>query len=70
MAVLPRIHRMTQVNALNALLRDIQGVTFLDIDPYLEKDGDVNPQFTIDGNHLTDAGYELWADKLLATLSR
>jgi lysophospholipase L1-like esterase len=69
MGLFPRRNRMRQIEAVNNRIRSIPGVTYLNIDDSLSLNGEYNPAFTIDGVHLTDAGYAIWADRLLAVIS-
>lgn len=68
MALFPRRNRMPQIAAVNDRLRSIPGVTYLNIDDALSLNGEYNPAFTIDGVHLTDAGYAIWGDRLRAAI--
>jgi lysophospholipase L1-like esterase len=68
MGLLPRRNRMNQIEAVNDRIRLIPGVTYLNIDDALILNGEYNPVFTLDGIHLTDAGYAIWADRLLAVI--
>jgi lysophospholipase L1-like esterase len=68
MGLFPRRNRMRQIEAVNDRLRSIPGVTYLNIDDALSLNGEYNPALTIDGVHLTDAGYAIWADHLLAAI--
>lgn len=68
MGLFPRRNRMRQIEAVNDRIRSIAGVTYLNIDDALRLNGEYNPAFTIDGVHLTDAGYAIWADRLLAAI--
>jgi lysophospholipase L1-like esterase len=44
-------------------------VKYLDITPALSgPDGEISPRFSLEGLHLTDAGYESWAAQLTPTL--
>ena len=39
-------------------------MTYLDLAPLFLLDGEMNPDYTIDGVHLTQAGYDVWADAI------
>ena len=37
------------------------GITYLDLNPFMMKNGKLNPEFTYDGLHLNASGYQAWA---------
>lgn len=51
-----------QVQALNALLRNVPGVTFVDLRRPLAPSGALLADYTWDGIHLNGVGYLIWRD--------
>ena len=43
---------------------DQNGFTYVDIYPYYEKDGSLNPDYSEDGLHITDEAYCFWIDAI------
>lgn len=41
-----------------------RGLPFLDINPQMVKSGNLNPEYTYDGIHLSKAGYKVWAQAI------
>ena len=39
-----------------------KGLTYIDLFSRLVSDGAINPDYTVDGVHLTDKAYDIWAD--------
>ena len=60
MALFPRFigNNDYKVNQVNQIIRNIPGVHFIDLSHQL------NRSTTLDGLHLTDSGYEIWAKAL------
>ncbi|MBQ8423205.1 MAG: hypothetical protein IJY36_02945 [Coprobacter sp.] len=72
-SVLPREFKGDSVNInekialLNENIKigaDVQGFTYIDIYPLLLKDGTLNRQYSYDGLHLNDLGYEVMSHEL------
>ena len=69
---------MGSPNYLNNLIRhinkvlkehcDARGVTYLNLYPVFLADKQMKKKYTTDGGHLSEAGYQLWAEKLQALL--
>ena len=55
---------ITRFNEKIAELARARGMTYLDLAPLFMLDGEMNPDYTIDGVHLTPAGYDVWADAI------
>ncbi|WP_158453569.1 GDSL-type esterase/lipase family protein [Rhodopirellula europaea] len=56
-----------EVRGLNAFLQQRctePGTRFVNVYPLLESDGQLASEFTIDGIHLNERGYRLWARKV------
>ena len=77
MAVFPRIEpsHCDKVPVLNRILKErlagVDYVTFLDITAsFMNPDGTRNNAYFRDGAHLTNEGYEVWADALRPYLKR
>ena len=63
----PQRDKITQVNALIAKLDDGKTVRFLDIGKrFLRDDGTIPPEIMYDYLHLTEKGYEIWAEAIRA----
>lgn len=60
-----------QVNAVNAAFTyNKSEVVYLDLqDKFLQSDGSINKQLFIDGTHLTQEGYRIWANSLDSLIS-
>lgn len=41
-----------------------RGLTYIDLYSLLEKDGYINPSYTTDGLHISDAGYTIWGEAI------
>lgn len=50
------------IQKLNKMLETIQDVQYLDLYTLLEKDGVLNPDYTIEGLHLNQKGYKILKD--------
>lgn len=58
-------HLNARITQTNALLRRIEGVTYVDLNARLTtKDGYLDPQLSNDGIHLNAAGYTFWRDAI------
>lgn len=58
---------------LNGLLKEFaaqQQIDFLDVNSRLSTDGNLKPEFTTDGTHLTPAAYAVWAEMIVSFLSK
>ena len=56
-----------EVVKLNTSLEDLaieKKITFINVYPHLELNGQLNPMYSVDGIHLNGAGYLLWAEIL------
>jgi lysophospholipase L1-like esterase len=56
---------------INQILEDfckLRNITFIDLHKDFVKDGQLDPDFTFDGGHLTEQGYKKWAQLLQARL--
>lgn len=53
-----------QVQELNALLRQVPGVTFVDLHPLLAPSGALLADYTWDGIHLNGVAYLIWRDTI------
>ncbi|MFJ3266728.1 GDSL-type esterase/lipase family protein [Serratia liquefaciens] len=56
------------INTINNLLKSYSiksGTTFLDLNTKLSENGLLKSEYTYDGTHLTDKGYEVWKGILL-----
>ncbi len=61
--------KLAEVNRMISKLDDAKGVKFLDIgDKFLEADGSISKEIMPDYLHLSEAGYERWAEALEPTL--
>lgn len=61
----PQRKKLAQVNQLIAKLDDGKMVHFCDIgDKFLEKDGSISQDVMYDYLHLTEKGYQIWADAI------
>lgn len=49
-------------NQLIAKLTKEKGIEFIDIYPFYEKDGVMNPDFTTDGLHINQKAYDIWVN--------
>jgi lysophospholipase L1-like esterase len=58
------MQRVTAVNRAIAKLDDGNTVRFLDLGDKFLRDGKVPPEFMFDGVHLTEKGYEIWAESI------
>lgn len=65
----PSIDKMTvgkrnnqDILALNELLSQIEGVTYINFFDQLVKDGKLNPEYTLEGLHLNQKGYGVLVD--------
>lgn len=63
------VHINDYIQVLNAALRkrveaEIEGAVFVDAYPLMEVDGGLNPDYTKDGLHLNDAGYQVLTRKV------
>lgn len=59
------------INTINKLLKGYSiksGTTFLDLNTKLSDNGMLKSEYTYDGTHLTDKGYEVWKGMLLDLL--
>jgi lysophospholipase L1-like esterase len=59
------------ISFINAKLKeqcDARKVMFLNLHPYFLSGNDMRREFTTDGGHLSDAGYQLWAKKIQVLL--
>ncbi len=62
--------KIRELNSIIAQLNDGQWIRFLDIGGgFLDKDGNLNPDVSPDGVHLTELGYQKWARAILVKLS-
>jgi lysophospholipase L1-like esterase len=67
----PQLRLRKDIVAANTLLRTGQGYEFLDIhDAFLDAEGRWKPGLTIDGTHLSAAGYEILAAALKPELDK
>ncbi|WP_244935679.1 GDSL-type esterase/lipase family protein [Paenibacillus glycanilyticus] len=67
----PRRKLIGRMNELYAELATELGLTFLDIGPsMLAEDGNLPREIAFDTCHLTEQGYQLWADALREVLNR
>jgi lysophospholipase L1-like esterase len=51
-------------NQINILCNS-KGVVFINLYPLFIKDGLINPEYTTDGIHLSDSGYNVWANAIM-----
>jgi lysophospholipase L1-like esterase len=62
------IGKEEQIKELNRIIREIceeEGIEFIYLYPlFLNENGQLDPQFTTDGLHLNEAGYEIWVEKI------
>jgi lysophospholipase L1-like esterase len=66
-----RVATINQVNQIIAKLDDGKMVRFLDIGAkFLGPDGKVPPEIMYDGLHLTEKGYQIWADAMAPLLEQ
>ncbi len=54
-------HNIFLLNQELIKLSKQSGVTYLDLNPFMVKNGKLNPEFTYDGLHLNATGYNAWA---------
>jgi lysophospholipase L1-like esterase len=67
----PERVKVRQVNQAIAKLADNEHVFFLDIGPrLLEANGDLSPAIMPDFLHLSEAGYQIWADALTPLIAQ
>lgn len=60
-----------EIERLNKRLKELanmQQVTFLDLNPFLTKEGFLKEEYTIDGIHLSGDAYVIWKEKIQETL--
>lgn len=60
-----------KISYINQELKEhcsLRKLTFLDIFPFFLSGGEMDPAYTTDGGHLSEAGYRLWAKKIRAIL--
>jgi len=48
---------------------DARKLTYLDLYPAFLEGHEMKKEFTTDGGHLSEAGYDLWAEKIKTFLS-
>jgi len=56
-----------EVAKLNTSLEELaidKKITFINVYPQLQLNGQLNPMYSVDGIHLNGAGYVLWANTL------
>lgn len=65
----PLIDKMTvgkrnneDIKSLNKMLSQIKGVTYINLFDQLQKDGLLNPEYTLEGLHLNQKGYKILID--------
>ena len=51
-------------NQINILCNS-KGVVFINLYPLFIQDGVINPKYTSDGLHLSDSGYNVWANAIM-----
>jgi lysophospholipase L1-like esterase len=51
-------------NQINVLCNS-KGVIFINLYPLFIQDGVINPDYTTDGIHLSDSGYNVWANAIM-----
>ena len=56
---------MYALNELEAEMAKAQGCFFLDVYSYLVKDGEMNMDYSVEGVHLNEKGYEIVTERLL-----
>jgi lysophospholipase L1-like esterase len=62
--------KLSEVNAMIAKLDDGKNIHFLDIgNKFLQPDGSISKDIMHDFLHLTEAGYQIWADAILPKLA-
>ena len=66
----PDRRKIRELNSIIANLNDGKWIRFLDIGgEFLDKDGNLNADVSPDGVHLTEAGYQKWAQAIIVKLS-
>ena len=66
----PGRDKLKQVNATIAKLDDGKNIHYLDIgDKFLQPDGSISKEIMPDSLHLSEAGYQIWADAIGPKLS-
>lgn len=63
-----RVESMPTIRHLNDALRKIDADVVIDINPVIAPGGIVLPGYTLDGVHINESGYDLWAEALRPTL--
>ena len=53
---------ISRFNRAIAALAEAEGAEYIDLASHFLLDGEMNPALTTDGVHLTQAGYDLWAE--------
>jgi lysophospholipase L1-like esterase len=61
--------KITEINKIIAKLDDGKNVKYLDIGQKFMKDGQIPGDIMYDYLHLTEAGYQIWADAITPTLT-
>ncbi|MFB9135540.1 GDSL-type esterase/lipase family protein [Vibrio olivae] len=54
-------HKIFLLNQKISQLSKQRGIAYLDLNPFMVKNGKLNPEFTYDGLHLNEDGYNAWA---------
>ena len=57
---------ITRFNQKLSELAEKKGIVYIDAASSFLLNGEMNPAYTIDGVHLNQAGYEVWADQIAA----
>ena len=61
--------KIIEINKIIAKLDDDKNVKYLDIGAKFMKDGQIPADIMYDYLHLTEAGYQIWADAITPTLT-
>lgn len=56
----PVLDLVSQLNTFLMAQCASKGAQFIDLHSHFMKDGQLNPEFTYDGLHISEAGYQLW----------
>jgi lysophospholipase L1-like esterase len=61
-----------KVSYLNCLIKDycfLKNIAFIDLNQFMSDANGLIPEYTSDGTHLSERGYEVWSEKLRQVIS-
>ena len=62
--------RLSQIEPIITKSARSHSATVIDLNDDIARDGTIQPRFTVDGEHLSEAAYAIWVAKLLAAVGQ